>query len=120
MPGYLNGRGEREEACLPSGTGPLYVVSTLALMDFEDRSKRTRLVATQPGVTVDQVVAETGFELIIPHEVGVSEAPTALPHPPPTGGKIPNSSPSARAWSGPATMPLTKTILISSSGKPSC
>lgn len=75
-PGYLSGPGAREEAGLPPGTGPLYVVSTLALMDFEENSKRMRLVATHPGVTVEQVVSETGFDLIIPEEVGSNEAPT--------------------------------------------
>ncbi|MBN1136558.1 MAG: 3-oxoacid CoA-transferase [Anaerolineae bacterium] len=75
-PGYLTGPGAREAAGLPPGTGPLYVVSTLALMGFDDDTKRMKLLATQPGVTVGQVVAETGFELIIPAEVGLSEAPT--------------------------------------------
>jgi glutaconate CoA-transferase, subunit B len=75
-PGYLSGPGAREEAGLPPGTGPLYVVSTLALMGFDDETKRMVLLATHPGVTVDQVVAETGFELIIPADVGQNEAPT--------------------------------------------
>jgi glutaconate CoA-transferase subunit B len=76
-PGYLTGPGAREEAGLPPGTGPLYVVSTLALMGFDDDTKRMKLLATQPGVTVDQVLAETSFDLIVPEEVGVNEAPTA-------------------------------------------
>jgi len=75
-PGYLSGPGAREAAGLPPGTGPLYVVSTLALMGFDDESKHMKLLATHPGVTVDQVVAETGFELIIPPEVGKSRAPS--------------------------------------------
>jgi glutaconate CoA-transferase, subunit B len=75
-PGYLSGPGAREEAGLPPGTGPLYVVSTLALMGFDDETKRMVLLATHPGVTVDQVTAETGFELIIPPDVGQNEAPT--------------------------------------------
>jgi glutaconate CoA-transferase subunit B len=75
-PGYLSGPGAREEAGLPPGTGPLYVVSNLALMGFDEETKRMKLLATQPGVTVDEVIAATGFELIIPDEVGVSEAPT--------------------------------------------
>ena len=75
-PGYLTGPGAREAAGLPPGTGPLYVVSNLALLGFDDDTKRMKLLATQPGVTVEQVVAETGFELIIPDKVGVSEAPT--------------------------------------------
>jgi glutaconate CoA-transferase subunit B len=76
-PGYLTGPGAREAAGLPPDTGPLYVVSTLALMGFDDETKRMKLLRTQPGVTVEQVVAETGFELAIPDEVGVSEPPTA-------------------------------------------
>ena len=76
-PGYLSGPGAREAAGLPPGTGPLFVVSTLALMGFDEVSKRLVLLATNPGVTVDQVVAETGFELIVRDPVGTNEAPTA-------------------------------------------
>lgn len=75
-PGYLTGPGAREAAGLPPGTGPLYVVSNLALMGFDDETKRMKLLATNPGVTVEQVVGETGFELLIPAEVGHNEAPS--------------------------------------------
>jgi glutaconate CoA-transferase subunit B len=75
-PGYLTGPGAREAAGLPPGSGPLYVVSTLALMGFDEETKRMKLLATHPGVTVDQVTAETGFELIIPAEVGLNKAPS--------------------------------------------
>jgi glutaconate CoA-transferase subunit B len=76
-PGYLSGAGARESAGLPRGTGPAYVVSTLALMDYEPESCRMRLKATHPGVTVEEVVASTGFELIVPQEVGHNEPPSA-------------------------------------------
>ncbi|MBN1178501.1 MAG: 3-oxoacid CoA-transferase [Anaerolineae bacterium] len=75
-PGYLSGPGAREAAGLPPGTGPVRVVSTLALLDFEEESKRMRLLATNPGVTVAQVIENTGFELIIADEVGQNAAPT--------------------------------------------
>jgi glutaconate CoA-transferase subunit B len=75
-PGYLTGPGAREEAGLPPGTGPVRVVSTLALLDFEEESKRMRLLATHPGVTVEQVIDNTGFELVIPDEVDQNEPPT--------------------------------------------
>jgi glutaconate CoA-transferase subunit B len=48
----------------------------MALMDFEEETKRMRLRATHPGVSVEDVVAETGFELIIPDEVGQNEPPS--------------------------------------------
>ena len=76
-PGYLSGPGAREAAGLPPETGPYRVVSTLALLDFHEQTRRMRLLATNPGVTVEQVIENTGFELIIPAEVGQNEPPTA-------------------------------------------
>ncbi len=76
-PGYLSGPGAREAAGLPRGTGPIAVVSTLALMDYEPVTCRMRLKALHPGVTVDEVKANTGFELIIPDKVGLNAPPSA-------------------------------------------
>jgi len=76
-PGYLTGPGSRDEAGLPKGTGPLYVVSTLAVMDYEPDSKRMRLKATHPGVSVKDVVTNTGFELIVPDKVEINAPPSA-------------------------------------------
>ncbi len=36
-----------------------------------------RLAATHPGVTVEDVIANTGFDLIIPDRVGVNDPPSA-------------------------------------------
>ncbi len=76
-PGYLTGPGARNEAGLPPGTGPYRVVSTLALLDFEPETKRMRLLSTHPGVTVEQVIGNTSFELVIPDQVGYNKPPTA-------------------------------------------
>jgi glutaconate CoA-transferase subunit B len=76
-PGYLSGPGAREAAGLPKGTGPMAVVSTLALMDFEPESCRMRLKALHPDVTVEDVTANTNFELIIPAEIGQNAPPSA-------------------------------------------
>ncbi|MFO7638922.1 MAG: CoA-transferase [bacterium] len=75
-PGYLSGPGAREAAGLPPGTGPYRVVTNLGLLDFEPESKRMRLIATHPGVTAEQVVAATGFELLVADKVGVNPEPT--------------------------------------------
>ena len=77
-PGYLDGPGARERAGLPAGTGPYRVVSDLALLGYDEETKRMKLLAVNPGVTVEQVVENTGFELIIPDEVGESEPPTEV------------------------------------------
>lgn len=76
-PGYLTGPGAREAAGLPRNTGPAFVVSTLALMDYDPETCWMRLKATHPGVTIDDVIANTGFKLIVPEEVGLNPPPSA-------------------------------------------
>lgn len=76
-PGYLTGPGAREAAGLPRGTGPIAVVSTLALMDYDPATCRMRLKALHPGVTMGEVRANTGFELLIPANVGINDPPGA-------------------------------------------
>ena len=75
-PGYLSGPGAREAAGLPKDTGPAYVVSTLALMDFDPKSKRMRLKATHPDVSVEDVVTATGFELLQSESIESTEPPS--------------------------------------------
>lgn len=74
-PGYLDGPGARERAGLPAGSGPYRVITQLGVYDFDEESKRMRLLATHPGVTVDEVQAKSSFEIIIPQEVGTTEPP---------------------------------------------
>jgi acyl CoA:acetate/3-ketoacid CoA transferase beta subunit len=53
------------------------VVSNLGVFDFETPQHTMRLRSVHPGVTVDEVVAATGFELDVPVDVPESRAPTA-------------------------------------------
>jgi glutaconate CoA-transferase subunit B len=75
-PGYLSGPGARRAAGLPADTGPYRVVTNLCTMDFDDETKRMRLMALNPGVTQAEVEANTGFKLVIPGEVGQNEEPS--------------------------------------------
>jgi glutaconate CoA-transferase subunit B len=80
-PGYLDGPGGRERAGLPKGGGPIYVVSSLALMGYDrgpdgGGSYRMTLEALNPGVTLEQVVENTGFELIIRGDPPTLDPPT--------------------------------------------
>lgn len=52
------------------------VVSNLGVYDFETPDHRMRLRSLHPGVTVDEVVAATGFELVIPDDVPTSRLPS--------------------------------------------
>lgn len=76
-PGYLTGPGAREAAGLPPNTGPYRVVSSLALMSFDDATKRMKLLAVHPGVTVEQVIQNTGFELLLADPIEETPPPTA-------------------------------------------
>jgi len=70
------GADARRRLGLPGG-GPRYCVTPLAVMDFEESSKRMRLHSVHPGVTVDEVRAQTGFDLLVPAHVPVTPAPGA-------------------------------------------
>ena len=76
-PGYLSGPGAREAAGLPPGTGPYRVVTNLAVLGYHPERKRMLLLQTQPGVTVDQVCENTGFELLLADEITENPPPTA-------------------------------------------
>ena len=53
-----------------------HVVTNLGVLDFESPDHRMRLRSLHPGVTVDEVIAATGFELVIPDNVPESRLPT--------------------------------------------
>ncbi len=76
-PGYLTGPGAREAAGLSPGTGPFRVVSNLAVLGYHPASKRMMLLATQPGVSVQQVIDNTGFELLLAETIQENPPPTA-------------------------------------------
>lgn len=77
-PGYLTGPGAREAAGLPRDTGPYRVVTDLCVLGFEEKTKSMTLLSVHPGVTVDQVIENTGFKLIIPEKVATTSPPTAV------------------------------------------
>jgi len=52
------------------------VVSNLGVFDFETPDRRMRLRSVHPGVSVEDVVAATGFELAVPADVPKSRLPT--------------------------------------------
>jgi acyl CoA:acetate/3-ketoacid CoA transferase beta subunit len=53
------------------------VVSNLGVFDFETPDRSMRLRSVHPGVTVDEVVGATGFDLVLPDDVPESRFPTS-------------------------------------------
>lgn len=54
-----------------------FVISNLGVFDFATPDRVMRLVSVHPGVSVDDIVAATGFELVIPDMVPDTRPPTA-------------------------------------------
>jgi acyl CoA:acetate/3-ketoacid CoA transferase beta subunit len=74
-PGFLDGPGARERAGLP-GCGPRRVITDLAVLGFDDATKELRVESIHPGVTADEVRANTGFPLEVPTGVATTPPPT--------------------------------------------
>lgn len=74
-PGYLTGPGARAAAGLPEGCGPYRVITDLAVMGFEEDSKRMEVVSLHPGCEIATVQSRTGFE------IGDAEGAKATPPP---------------------------------------
>jgi len=75
-PAWLDGDGSRRRAGLPFG-GVARVVTTLGLLGFAPDTRRMRIEAIHPGVTVEQIRENTGFELGEAKEIAVTEPPSA-------------------------------------------
>jgi acyl CoA:acetate/3-ketoacid CoA transferase beta subunit len=52
------------------------VVSNLGVFDFATADHRMRLASVHPGVTVDEVVEATGFDLVVEGDVPTTRLPT--------------------------------------------
>lgn len=74
-PGHGDGSGWRERHGLPGG-GPEKVITDLAVLGFDRDTRSMTLESVHPGVTTEQVVAETGFELLMPSSVPTTEPPS--------------------------------------------
>jgi glutaconate CoA-transferase subunit B len=76
-PGYLDGPGARERAGLPPGGGPYRVITDLAVLGFDEGTKRMQVLSLHPGVTREQVAERTGFQLGWAEPLGTTAAPSA-------------------------------------------
>jgi glutaconate CoA-transferase, subunit B len=75
-PGWIEGYETRRESGLPAG-GMHRVVTELALFGFDEKTRRMKVLALNPGVTREQVQDSTGFELVFDDRLGTTAPPTA-------------------------------------------
>ncbi len=74
-PGFIDGPGAREREGLKGG-GPAVVITDLCQMDFDEKTKRIRLKSVHPGATVQQVLDNVSFDLMVPEQVPTTSPPT--------------------------------------------
>ena len=73
--GHLDGGNARERLRLP-GKGPVAVITDLGVMTPDPVTKELTLTSVHPGVTVEKVVAETGWPLKVAATVETTAPPT--------------------------------------------
>ncbi len=75
-PGWLQGGDSREKAGLAPGAGPYKIITNMAVMDFEETSKRMRVISINPGYSFKDVQDNSGFELLQAANITETPAPT--------------------------------------------
>lgn len=76
-PGYLSGPGARERAGLPRDSGPYRVITQLGVYGFDEATKEMTLLALHPGVTLEDVRANSGYEVPAADRLQVTPPPSA-------------------------------------------
>lgn len=74
-PGFIRGGESRRESGLPMG-GMFRVITELAVFGFDERTRRMKVLALNPGVTREEVQDSTGFKLDFEEDVALTEPPT--------------------------------------------
>jgi len=74
-PGWLSGGDSREKAGLPAGSGPYRVITNMAVLGYEEESKRMMVLSINPGYTREQVQDATGFELLWSSDLSETKPP---------------------------------------------
>ena len=73
--GHFEGGDSRAKLKLP-GKGPTAVITDLGILTPDALTKELTLTSVHPGVTVEQVVAETGWPLKVAAQVNTTAEPT--------------------------------------------
>jgi glutaconate CoA-transferase subunit B len=76
-PGYLDGPGARERAGLPANTGPHKVITNMAVLGYDEKTKRMRVESIHQGFTFEEVQKNCGFPLLKAEKIVTTQAPTA-------------------------------------------
>jgi len=75
-PGFLDGPGARERAGLADGTGPYKVITDMAVMGYDEKTKRMCVESMHPGYSFEDVQKKCGFPLLKAEKLGTTAPPT--------------------------------------------
>ncbi len=75
-PGWITGGNSRTEAGLPEDTGPYKIITDMAIMGFDEESKRMTVLSLNPGSTKEMVQENCGFELLWAKNITETPPPT--------------------------------------------
>ena len=73
-PGFFGGGREREKYGFIGG-GPSVVISTMGILRFDAETKEMYLASYHPGVTIEQIKENTGWDLKVAADVHETERP---------------------------------------------
>ncbi|UCC18720.1 MAG: hypothetical protein JSV62_11515 [Promethearchaeota archaeon] len=74
---FVSGVGFQEgKLSICGGAGPQCVITNLAYLDFEEKTKMMRLKSIHPGIDLETIKNSTGFELIVSENVKETIPPT--------------------------------------------
>lgn len=76
--GFYKGGNSRKTELGLTGEGPTLVASPLGIFDFEENTKRMRIKSIHPGVNINEIIDNTGFDVIIPDKLETTMTPTEL------------------------------------------
>jgi glutaconate CoA-transferase subunit B len=76
-PGFLEGPGARERAGLPANTGPHKVITNMAVLGYDEKTKRMRVESIHQGLGFEEVQKNCGFPLLQAEKIVVTPAPSA-------------------------------------------
>lgn len=74
-PGYIGEGNLRKKVGLKGG-GPSRIITDMAVMGFDEDSGRMKLISVHPGVKLEDVIENTGFELLMDKHIPETEPPS--------------------------------------------
>ncbi|MBC7343946.1 MAG: CoA-transferase subunit beta [Clostridia bacterium] len=74
--GYMEGQNDAERAALGIiGGGPEVVITDLCVLGFDKETRRMEVRTVHPGITLEEVMKSTGFELLVSKEIKETPPP---------------------------------------------